>query len=54
MRLFRINGYDVDIDNNTAIGVTIQSFDFKTPGVRKVNITNSFTIPATINNLNIS
>lgn len=53
MRLFRINGSDVDIDNQTAIGVTIQSYDFKTPAIRKVNVTNSFTIPATVNNLAI-
>lgn len=53
MRLLRINGVKVDIDNQTAIGVDSQSYDIKSPGVRKVNITNDFTIPATDHNLQI-
>lgn len=53
MRLLRINGHKVDIDDNTAIGITYQGYDVKTPGQRKVNVTNTFTIPATSHNLNI-
>lgn len=53
MRLLRINGIKVDIDENTAIGVDYQSYDVKQPGVRKVNITNTFTIPKTSSNLQI-
>lgn len=53
MRLLRINGVKVDIDNQTAIGVDSQSYGIKSPGVRKVNITNDFTIPATDHNLQI-
>lgn len=53
MRLLKINGLKVDLDDKTAIGVTFQSYDVKSPGARKVNITNSFTIPATYNNLQI-
>ena len=49
-RLLRINGFDIDIDDNTAIGVTLQSYDIKEPNKRKSNITNSFTIPITANN----
>ncbi len=53
MRLLRINDLKVDIDESTAIGVDYQSYDLKQPGTRKVNVTNSFTIPATYNNLSI-
>ena len=49
-RLLRINGFDIDIDDETAIGITLQSYDIKEPSQRKVNITNSFTIPLTTNN----
>ena len=49
-RLLRINGFDIDIDDETAIGITLQSYDIKEPSQRKVNITNSFTIPLTANN----
>ena len=49
-RLLRINGFDVDIDDSTAIGVTLQCYDIKDPSKRKVNITNSFTVPLTSNN----
>ena len=50
MRLLKINGFDVDIDDSTAIGVTLQAYDIKDPSKRKTNITNSFTIPITSNN----
>ena len=49
-RLLRINGFDIDIDDETAIGITLQSYDIKEPNKRKSNITNSFTIPLTANN----
>jgi len=50
MRLLRINGKDVDLDDKTAIGVDYQAYDIKQPGVRKVKITNTFTVPATAAN----
>lgn len=53
MRLFRINGQEVDIDDATAIGLTLQSYDVKQPGKRFVNITNTFDIPATAHNLSL-
>ena len=53
MRLLRINGQNVDLDESTAIGVTYQGYDIKSPAVRKVKISNSFTIPKTDNNLQI-
>jgi hypothetical protein len=59
MRLLRFNGFsgdtsnDVDIDDKTAIGITLQSFDIKDPSVRKISISNSFTIPKTAHNMKI-
>lgn len=53
MRLLRINDTNIDIDDKTAIGLTLQSYDIKQPGKRLVNITNTFTIPATSHNLQI-
>lgn len=53
MRLLRINNVDVDIDEKTAIGVNLQSYDIKTPGKRFVNVTNTFTIPPTSKNLGV-
>ena len=53
MRLLRINDINIDIDDKTAIGLTLQSYDVKQPGKRLVNITNTFTIPATSHNLQI-
>lgn len=50
MRLLRINNIDVDIDNETAIGIDFQSYDIKEPGKNFINISNTFTIPATANN----
>jgi hypothetical protein len=53
MRLARINGKNIDIDERTALGLTLQSYDVKKPGQRFVNITNTFSIPATSKNLAI-
>ena len=53
MRLLRIDNIDVDIDEQTAIGVNYQSYDIKQVGKRFVNITNTFNIPATNHNLAI-
>lgn len=59
MQLLRFNGFsgddsnDVDIDDTTAIGITISAYDFDTPGERKINISNSFTIPLTDKNRRI-
>jgi hypothetical protein len=56
MRLIRVTDsagtiYNLDIDNETAIGIDFQAYDFKEPGKRKINISNTFTVPATIHNL---
>jgi hypothetical protein len=53
MRIFKINDQLVDLDEKTAIGITFQAYDMKDPGKRKVNISNTFTIPATANNMAI-
>lgn len=53
MRLLRINGIEVDIDEQTAIGVDLQSYNIKEPGTTLINVTNTFTIPNTSNNLGI-
>ena len=50
LRLLFINGQKVDIDEQTAIGITYQSYDMKNPAERFVNVSNSFTIPATATN----
>lgn len=50
MRILRINGVTADIDEQTAIGITLQSYDIKNPGLKKINVSNSFTIPLTANN----
>ena len=50
MRLLRINGTDIDIDGKTAIGITLQTYNIKEPGDRKISISNSFTIPRTAKN----
>lgn len=49
-RLLRFNKYDVDIDDDTAIGINLQCYDVKEPGKRLANITESFTLPLTANN----
>ena len=51
MRLLRFNGNNIDIDDATSIGITLQSYDIKEPGKRKVGISNTFSIPKTANNL---
>ena len=43
-------GRVLNVDDQTAIGITLQAYDIKEPGKRKVNITNSFTLPKTSNN----
>jgi hypothetical protein len=50
MRLLRINDIDVDIDDQTAIGIDFQSYDVKQPGKNFINISNTFTVPLTANN----
>lgn len=50
MRLARVNGIDIDIDDKTAIGLTLQCYDIKQPGRRFANFTNTFSIPITANN----
>ena len=52
-RLLIIDGHKVDIDDKTAIGITLQSYDIKNVGAMHVNISNSFTVPITYNNLGI-
>jgi len=53
MRILKANGQTLDIDDNTAIGIDYQAYDFKKPGDIKVNVSNTFTIPATAKNLKI-
>jgi hypothetical protein len=50
MRILRINDINVDIDDETAIGIDFQSYDIKQPGKNFINISNTFTIPLTANN----
>jgi hypothetical protein len=53
MRLLRFNGENVDIDEKTAIGIDFQGYNVKDPGKRKVSVSNTFTIPATSNNMRL-
>jgi hypothetical protein len=53
MRILKFNDSIVDIDDLTAIGIDYQCYDFKEPAKRKINISNTFTIPKTVNNLAI-
>ena len=53
MRLLKINNINVDIDEETAIGVNYQSYNVKEPGKTFITITNTFTIPLTSNNSSI-
>lgn len=53
MRLLKINNTVVDIDDQTAIGIDLQSYDVKEPGKSFIKITNTFTVPKTVNNLSI-
>lgn len=50
-RLLRINGIDVDIDDKTSIGITLQTYDVKKPGETFINVSNTFSVPATLKNL---
>jgi hypothetical protein len=52
-RLLRINDIDVDIDDKTAIGLDLQSYDVKEPGKTFINVSNTFNVPITSNNLSI-
>jgi len=53
MRILKANGVILDIDDETAIGIDYQAYDFKKAGDIKVNVSNTFTIPATAKNLKI-
>ena len=53
MRLLKINNVLADIDEKTAIGIDIQTYDVKNPANRKISISNNFTIPSTAINNNI-
>lgn len=53
MRLLKINNTQVDIDELTAIGIDLQSYDIKEPGKTFIKVSNTFTIPKTVNNLAI-
>jgi hypothetical protein len=51
MRVLKLNNTIVDIDTETAIGIDIGTFDFKEPENRKLNVSNSFSIPRTKKNI---
>lgn len=51
MRLLKFNNVQIDIDEQTAIGIDFQGYDVKDPGKRKIAVSNSFTIPKTSHNL---
>lgn len=53
MRLLKINDTFVDIDEKTAIGIDFQKYDIKNPGVRKMKISNTFSIPKTDKNISL-
>ena len=46
----KLNNLIVDVDEKTAIGITIQNYDIKEPGKRKVKMSNNFSLPLTIKN----
>jgi hypothetical protein len=50
VRLLKINGIDAEIDQKTAIGITLQGYNVSKPGEKYVNTSNSFTIPNTAKN----
>lgn len=52
-RLLKINGVIVDLDDETAIGIDLQSYNIKKPGQKHINVSNSFTVPPTAKNLAI-
>ena len=43
--------YHVDLDNETAIGISVTMFDPARPDVSRVNNSNEFTVPKTRNNI---
>lgn len=53
MRLLKINDTFVDIDEKTAIGIDFQKYDIKEPGVRKMSVSNTFSIPKTDKNISL-
>lgn len=53
MRLLKLNNSIVDIDSQTAIGIDIGTYDFTDPANRKLNVSNSFSIPRTKHNCSI-
>jgi len=53
MRILKANNTPLDIDDETAIGIDYQAYDFKKAGDIKVNVSNTFTVPATSKNLKI-
>ncbi len=53
MRLLRFDNIDVDIDSDTAIGVTLQNFDFENPTTIRTAVTNNFSIPKTSKNMKL-
>lgn len=53
MRILRINNETVDIDDNTSIGINIQSFSVAEPEQRFISNSNSFSIPLTAKNYKI-
>lgn len=53
MRLLIINDAIIDIDDSTAIGITIQNYDIKDINVRRLNVSNTFSIPKTARNLRV-
>lgn len=53
MRILKINNIICDIDEQTSLGIDIQAYDIKEGCKRKVNVSNSFTIPKSYKNLSI-
>ena len=46
----QIDGYNAEIDNDTAIGITIRGLDFDNPESLGLNYSSRFTIPSTVQN----
>lgn len=46
----KIDGYNAEIDNDTAIGITIRGLDFDNPESLGLNYSSRFTIPSTVQN----
>ena len=52
MRILKINSILIDIDEQTALGITFQGYDMKNPAQpRSVNYSNNFSIPLSANNI---